>query len=212
MWDINCRVNQFLVKTFLLSFFNREQSSTEKLESWKMSNNEEKVNSNQGKLTEDGNHIDSSFINEDEIFKTLNHPIRRKIIKIIALKSKLTFSSLLKDLDKDGKIDSPTLSYHLKTLQNILIVDKGYYSLTELGNAVLSVLGKTDQQVKIKWYRKRFLYAYIFTVACWVAAETLVPFLYFAELNNLNLMWIQIVVTIISVINFILVWKLRGKS
>ena len=60
-----------------------------------------------------------SEINEDEIFKSLAHKLRRKIIKEIGNSKKLLFSEIRKRLKP---IDSPTLSYHLKSLETLLII------------------------------------------------------------------------------------------
>jgi DNA-binding transcriptional ArsR family regulator len=49
---------------------------------------------------------------EDEIFKLLTHQTRRNIIKVLGERD-LTFSQIQKKLE----IDSPTLSYHLKTMR-----------------------------------------------------------------------------------------------
>lgn len=66
---------------------------------------------------------------EDELFKTLTHQIRRDIIKILG-ESELTFTQIKNQL---GSIDSPTLSYHLKNLNPLITQVANKYKLSEIG-------------------------------------------------------------------------------
>lgn len=54
------------------------------------------------------------------IFKSLKHPIRRKILRMLNQKS-LTFSEILKNLS----IDSAHLSYHIESLGILLLKSEG---------------------------------------------------------------------------------------
>ncbi|MFX0075824.1 MAG: ArsR/SmtB family transcription factor, partial [Candidatus Hermodarchaeota archaeon] len=67
---------------------------------------------------------------EDEIFKLLTHPTRRNIIKVLGERD-LTFSQIQKNLN----IDSPTLSYHLKSMNQFVLQKKSKYSFSEIGRA-----------------------------------------------------------------------------
>ena len=142
---------------------------------------------------------------EDELFKTLTHQIRRDIIKILG-ESELTFTQIKNQL---GSIDSPTLSYHLKNLNPLITQVANKYKLSEIGEAALNLLSKTDQSVRIKRYQKKFLYAYIITVFCWILASTLIPIVLLSfnciESNYL----IQIIIASLSGTNFSIVWRLR---
>ncbi len=150
-----------------------------------------------------------SSIDEDEIFKTLSHGIRRQIIKIIGNTGKVTFSEIKTILDA---IDSPSLSYHLKSLQPLITQEKQkFYKLSEIGTAALLLLTKTDQSIKISKYRRNFLYAYIITVVCWTLAETLVPIILGPETPVIKFAFVQIIITAISVVNFIVIWQLRKR-
>ena len=66
-------------------------------------------------------------VDEDEIFKTLNHKARRDIIKFIGKERAATFSSIKKAL---GDIESPALAYHLKSLSPLLVQKEGSYALS----------------------------------------------------------------------------------
>ncbi|MFX1235706.1 MAG: hypothetical protein ACFFBY_14325, partial [Promethearchaeota archaeon] len=73
-------------------------------------------------------------------------------------------------------------------------------------------LSKTDQSIRISKYKKKFLYAYCVTVVCWVSASTLIPLILSLNLGNLTVILVQIVISIISSINYIMIWTLRKKS
>jgi DNA-binding transcriptional ArsR family regulator len=148
-------------------------------------------------------------MNEDEIFKSLSHQIRRDIIKFLGEKE-LTFTEVKKCLEA---IDSPTLSYHLKNLQPLLTQQNNKYKLSEIGEAAYNLLSKTDQSVRIARYKKKFSYAYIATVICWITATTLIQFSLRWNLGVvLTSIWIEVILTIISSINYVIIWTLRKRS
>lgn len=146
---------------------------------------------------------------EEEIFKTLGHKIRRDIIKIIGAKEKLTFSEIRKKL---GSTESPILSYHLKFLQPLIMQKDGKYLLNKIGLAAFNLLTKTDESVKISKYKKNFTYAHIVTIICWAIASVLVPF----PINNIEdrvitLILINIIIGATSAINQSIIGFLRHK-
>ncbi|MFX1587917.1 MAG: winged helix-turn-helix domain-containing protein [Promethearchaeota archaeon] len=154
--------------------------------------------------------LKEEVIDEEEIFKSLSHKIRRDIIKIVGNENGLTFSSIQKQI---GAIDSPALSYHLKSLTPLLNSKESEYKLSYIGKAAFNLLSKTDQSHVVSKYRKRFIYAYLATVACWLIAQTLTPIF-------LNLMGpdcripifffaIQFSLTVVAFINYILIWQLK---
>lgn len=147
-------------------------------------------------------------VDEEEIFKTLSHRIRRDIIKVIGNEGKLAFSEIQNKIES---IDSPTLSYHLKSMKSLLEQEKNKYTLSEIGNASFLLLTKTDQSIKISKYRRNFLYAYLVTVACWIAAETIIPFILQPMLNMTAFIGYSIVINVVSVINWIVLWQLRKR-
>lgn len=148
-----------------------------------------------------------SVIDEDEIFKSLSHQVRRDIIKFLG-ENPLSFTEIKKNLEP---IDSPTLSYHLKSLQLLLIQKSNKYELSEIGEAAFNLLSKTDESVRISRYKRRFLYAYYVNVICWLSASTIIPFIIGADLGFWTINYVNIVITIISTINYIIVWTLRKK-
>jgi DNA-binding transcriptional ArsR family regulator len=148
-----------------------------------------------------------SILNEDEIFKSLNHQVRRDIIKFVG-EQPLSFTAIKNKLES---IDSPTLSYHLKSLELSLRQKDNKYELSEIGEAAFNLLSKTDESVRISRYKRRFLYAYYVNVICWLSASTIIPFIIGADLGFWTITYVNIVITIISTINYIIVWTLRKK-
>ncbi len=146
-----------------------------------------------------------AFPNEEEIFKSLNHQVRRNIIKILGEGN----SSFTEIKNKMESIDSPTLSYHLKGLEQFLTQKENKYILSEVGEAAFNLLSKTDESVRISRYKRKFLYAYYVTVICWISASTIIPFILGADLGFWTITFVNIVITIISTINYIIVWTLR---
>ena len=148
-----------------------------------------------------------SAIDEDEIFKSLNHQVRRNIVKFLG-EEPLLFTDIK---NKVEPIDSPTLSYHLKSLKPLLIQKENKYELSEVGEAAFNLLSKTDESVRISRYKKKFLYAYYVTVICWLSASTIIPFIIGANLGFWTITYINIIITIISTINYVIIWTLRKK-
>jgi hypothetical protein len=150
------------------------------------------------------------IIIEEDLFKTLGHQIRRNIIKIIGNENNLTFTEIKNFL---GEIDSPTLSYHLKSLNFILTLKNGKYKLSEIGKAAYNLLIKADQSHVISKYRKRFISIYITTVLCWISIQTLIPIYYHFLSPECRVpvvfTLIEITLNFVAVINYILIWKLK---
>jgi DNA-binding transcriptional ArsR family regulator len=149
----------------------------------------------------------TSIIDEDEIFKSLSHQLRRDIIKFLG-EDPLSFTEIKKNLEP---IDSPTLSYHLKSMHLLLIQKTSKYELSSIGEAAFNLLSKTDESVRISRYKRKFLYAYYVTVICWISASTIIPFIIGADLGFWTITFVNIVITIISTINYIIVWTLSKK-
>ena len=148
----------------------------------------------------------STLPDEDTIFKSLTHQVRRHVIKLFNERKALTFSEIKKGIDP---IDSPNLAYHLKSMQILITQVEGKYSLTKIGIAALNLLSKVDQGTKIKWYQRKFMYAYVITVLCWIAVETLVPLSYYAPIGVWSYGVIMIVINVTAVINQVVIGLLR---
>lgn len=145
---------------------------------------------------------------EDEIFKLLTHQIRRNIIKVLGERD-LTFSQIQTEL---GSIDSPTLSYHLKSMKEFVVQKESKYTFSEIGRAALLLLTKTDQSFKISRYKRNFVYAYVITLCCWIAAEILTPLAFwFVTPQELSNLIIQITINVICTINLIVLGQLRNR-
>ncbi|MFX1317325.1 MAG: winged helix-turn-helix domain-containing protein [Promethearchaeota archaeon] len=156
--------------------------------------------------SQEKSNISVSEINEDAIFKSLSHEIRRDIIRHIGDKKESTFSDIKNNI---MNIDSPTLSYHLKSLIPLITQEEGKYILSEIGKASYNLLGKIDQSARIQKGKKRFLHAYFTTAVCWISASTIIPLVYLYGPIDFLIPIIQIVITVISSINYLIIWKLR---
>ncbi len=144
---------------------------------------------------------------EDEIFKLLTHQTRRNIIKVLGERD-LTFSQIKKNLE----IDSPMLSYHLKSMNEFVVQKKSKYTFSGIGRAALLLLTKTDHSFKISRYRRNFFYAYIITLFCWIAAEIFTPLAFwFVSPKPLSNLIIQIIINGICTINLIVLGLLKSR-
>jgi DNA-binding transcriptional ArsR family regulator len=75
------------------------------------------------------------------IFTSLKHPMRRKILRILSSEAQ-TFS----DLQKQFKIESSHLTYHIDSLGNLLYkTDEGKYALSSLGEAAVSMMKNVEE-------------------------------------------------------------------
>jgi DNA-binding transcriptional ArsR family regulator len=86
---------------------------------------------------------------EDEtyslIFASLKHPIRRRILRMLAEES-LTYSEILETLS----IDSGHFSYHLENLGDLTYKDKkGNYRLSSFGKAAVKLMGGVEEEVPV---------------------------------------------------------------
>lgn len=78
---------------------------------------------------------------EERVFKALSNQKRRDVIRFIGEKKEATFTEI-KDSSKVE--DSPTVSYHLRTLDFLITQKDGKYSLSELGRDAYSLILKTS--------------------------------------------------------------------
>lgn len=147
--------------------------------------------------------------NEDEIFKSLTHQIRRNIIRSLGEKKELTFSDIHK---KIGTIDSPTLSYHLKSLKYLIDQSENEYYLTDVGIEAYNLLNRITESTLYKKGKKSFMIANIITIVCWTLILFLVPFLISTGLEKSLRVTIIILLNVVAQINFQLSWQLWGRS
>jgi len=104
---------------------------------------------------------------EDEVFKALDHQIRRNVLRYIGEAKEPTFTEILNILNIS---DSPTLSYHLKTLSPFVIQQNGRYILSPVGRAAFNLLLKTTMYNKQALYMKKKTGAMIGHIALWISA------------------------------------------
>ena len=78
--------------------------------------------------------------------------------------------------------------------------------------AALNLLEKVDRTGQIAKIRRKFYFAYVVTVLCWVVAETLVPFFYNKPWGIWSYILIEITINVIPIFNYVLIWRLRGKK
>ena len=115
-----------------------------------------------------GEKEEQEIINlEEEVFKALDHQIRRNVLRYIGEAKETTFTDIL----NTAKIsDSPTLSYHLKTLSPFVIQQKGRYVLSPVGKAAYSLLLKTTMYNKQALYMKKKTGVIIGHIVLWISA------------------------------------------
>ncbi len=93
----------------------------------------------------------------DETFEAIAHPLRIKILKLLAERP-MGFSELKKKL---GVKSSGKLDFHLKKLEGLIILNSdGKYTLTKEGYAALQAITTIR---KYGWQKRAFI---INTVAC----------------------------------------------
>ena len=97
------------------------------------------------------------------IFTSLKHPIRRKILRMLA-DEPLTYSEILETLN----IDSGHLSYHLESLGDLTVHDKnGHYQLSSFGEAAVKLMGGVEEQTPKKSHHRpkpRRLFAKVYPI------------------------------------------------
>lgn len=144
---------------------------------------------------------------EDEIFKLLTHQTRRNIIKILG-EHDLAFSQIRRDLE----IDSPTLSYHLKSMKEFVKQKKSKYYLSEIGRAALILLTKTDQSMRMSKYKRYFWYLYAVSYLCWIATGSIIPIvILYSNSLHFSIIILEIAINVIGTINMTVIGILKSR-
>ena len=104
---------------------------------------------------------------EEEVFKALDHQIRRDILRYIGEGKKPSFTDI-KNATRSP--DSPTLSYHLKTLTPFLEQKEGQYDLNPIGKAAYTLLHRTVTYNRMVLLHKKKLGVIIGHIALWISA------------------------------------------
>jgi hypothetical protein len=108
---------------------------------------------------------DSHF--EEEVFKALDHQIRRDILRYIGDGKNPTFTDIL---NATRSPDSPTLSYHLRTMAPFLEQKDGRYHLNPVGRAAYTLLLRTTAYTQVARLHKKKLGAIIGHITLWISA------------------------------------------
>ena len=104
---------------------------------------------------------------EEEVFKALDHQKRRDILRYVGERRGATFTEVL----NATKIsDSPTLSYHLRSLAPFLDQRDGRYSLTPIGKSAYSLLLRTADYGRVAQIYRKKTGAIIGHIVLWVSA------------------------------------------
>lgn len=104
---------------------------------------------------------------EQEVFKALDHQIRRDILRYIGEKKNISFTEIM---NARGIPDSPTLSYHLKSLASFIEQQKGRYHLTPIGKDAYNLLLRTAAYHKLALFQKNKYEATLGNAILWGAA------------------------------------------
>jgi DNA-binding transcriptional ArsR family regulator len=108
---------------------------------------------------------------EESIFKTLSNQKRRDILRFIGEKKQATFTEIKKSVQID---DSSSLSYHLNSLQTLIIQKNEKYSLSDLGQEAYNLIAKTNAytstNVIVSFLRKQLSALVIANALLWAVA------------------------------------------
>jgi len=104
---------------------------------------------------------------EEEVFKALDHQIRRDILRYIGEGKNPSFTDIM---NATRSPDSPTLSYHLKTLAPFLEQKNGRYDLNPIGKAAYTLLLRTVTYNRMALLHKKKLGAIIGHIFLWMCA------------------------------------------
>ncbi len=132
---------------------------------------------------------------EDSIFKTLSNQKRRDILRYVGENKEATFTEIKKAAEID---DSSLVSYHLKSLENLIIQIKDKYRLSDLGQEAYNLIVKTNAytatNIVVRVLRKQLTLLIISNAVLWVLAILSVS--YFQESlsrtaqSSLVLLWV----------------------
>lgn len=111
---------------------------------------------------------DKQFENlEQEVFKALENQNRRDILRLVGEKNGTTFTNILNESEIH---DSPTLSYHLRTLTPFIEQKQGRYHLTPIGKDAYNLLLKTTTYSRLTLIQKRKWEVILGNTLIWGAA------------------------------------------
>jgi DNA-binding transcriptional ArsR family regulator len=108
---------------------------------------------------------------EESIFKTLSSQKRRDILRFIGEHKQATFTEIKKAAAIE---DSSSVSYHLNSLQTLIIQQNEKYVLSELGQEAYNLIMKTNayttNNIAVKTIRRQLFSLIIVNAVLWAAA------------------------------------------
>jgi len=104
---------------------------------------------------------------EQEVFKALENQKRRDILRYIGENKGVTFTEIL---NASKIVDSPTLSYHLRSLAPFMQQKDGKYRLTPIGKDAYSLLLGTTTYNKLALLQKNKYEVTLGNIVIWIAA------------------------------------------
>ena len=104
---------------------------------------------------------------EQEVFKALEHQKRRDVLRYIGEKKNATFTEIL---NANKVPDSPTLSYHLRSLAPFMEQKNGKYRLTPIGKDAYNILLRTTTYNKLALFQKNKYEVTLGNAVIWGAA------------------------------------------
>ena len=104
---------------------------------------------------------------EEEVFKALDHQMRRDILRLVGERKEATFTEIL---NESRAPDSPSLSYHLRILGPFMEQRGGKYGLTRIGKAAYTLLLRTSDYSRVALLHRKKTGAIVGHVVLWVSA------------------------------------------
>ena len=104
---------------------------------------------------------------EEEVFKALDHQKRRDILRYVGESRRATFTEIL---NATKMADSPSLSYHLRSLSPFLEQRDAGYDLTPIGKSAYSLLLRTADYGRMAQIYRKKTGAIIGHIVLWISA------------------------------------------
>jgi len=104
---------------------------------------------------------------EEEVFKALDHQMRRDILRLVGERKEATFTEIL---NESRAPDSPSLSYHLRILGPFMEQRGGKYGLTRIGKAAYTLLLRTSDYSRVAMLHRKKTGAIVGHVVLWISA------------------------------------------
>ncbi len=122
-------------------------------------------------MKEEGKDETENVSLEESVFKSLSNQKRRDILRVVGEKQEVTFTEIKNQVGID---DSPTLSYHLNELQQLLEQKNGKYRLSDLGRDTYNLMSKINAYSMsasiLSSFRKQLSAVIITNAILWAAA------------------------------------------